>query len=322
MRRWLAFFLGVCILWAAGWAAGSSTFPLPGGAGLLREARAAAQARPLQVVATTGMVADLVRNVGGERVEVAGLMGPGVDPHLYKATQSDTRKLARADVVFYNGLHLEGKMIDILVRMARQKPTYAVTEYIPEELLREPPEFAGHYDPHVWFDVGLWMYAVERVTDALIEADPQHRGVYEANRDAYLAQLRELDAYIRERVAEIPRERRVLVTAHDAFGYFGRAYGIEVVGLQGISTATEYGLRDVQNLVELIVGRGIKAVFVEASVSPRAIEAVVEGVRARGHEVAIGGTLYSDSLGEAGTSAGTYIGMVRENTDTIVAALR
>lgn len=291
-------------------------------AGLEAPGGAVAEAAPLQVVGTTGMVADLAREVGGDRVNVVGLMGPGIDPHLYKASHGDTRRLARADVVFYNGLHLEGKMIDVLVRMGRQKPTYAVTEYVPEELLREPPEFSGHYDPHVWFDVSLWIYAVDRVRDALAEVDPDGRDYYEARASAYKQRLREIDDYVRRRIGEIPPERRVLVTAHDAFGYFGAAYGMEVVGLQGISTATEYGLRDVQALVDMIVERGIKAVFVEASVAPRAIEAVVSGVRARGHSVTIGGTLYSDSLGEPGTPAGTYIGMVRHNVDTIVAALR
>lgn len=281
-----------------------------------------AEAAPLQVVGTTGMVADLAREVGGERVNVVGLMGPGIDPHLYKASHGDTQRLARADVVFYNGLNLEGKMIDVLVRMGRRKPTYAVTEYVPEERLREPPEFSGHYDPHVWFDVSLWTYAVDRVRDALTEVDPDGRDYYAARASAYKERLRELDDYVRRRISEIPPERRVLVTAHDAFGYFGAAYGMEVVGLQGISTATEYGLRDVQALVDMIVERGIKAVFVEASVAPRAIEAVVSGVRARGHSVTIGGTLYSDSLGEPGTLPGTYIGMVRHNVDTIVAALR
>lgn len=275
----------------------------------------------LKVTATTGMIADAARNVGGDAVEVEALMGPGVDPHLYKATQGDLRKLSEADLVLYNGLHLEGKMADVLVKLARQTPTVQVTEAIPEDKLREPPEFQGQYDPHVWFDVGLWKYAVERIRDAFIEVDPERSETYRQNAEAYLAELDELDAYVRERIAELPEDQRVLVTAHDAFGYFGDAYGMEVMGLQGISTASEYGLQDLSRLVDVIVERGVKAVFVESSISPRSIEALVKGVEAKGHRIRIGGTLYSDALGEAGTPEGTYIGMVRHNVDTLVEAL-
>lgn len=278
--------------------------------------------RIINVVATTGMIADAARNVAGSRANVVGLMGPGVDPHLYRASQGDVRALANADLILYNGLSLEGRMADVLVRMARTKPTVAVTEYIPEELLTEPEAFGGHYDPHVWFDVPMWKLAVERIKDALIEVDPAHRADYESNASAYLELLDELDQYAKEQIAQIPPESRVLITAHDAFGYFGRAYGIEVVGLQGISTDTEVGLRDIQELVAFIVARGIKAVFVESSVPRRSIEAVVEGARRQGHLVKIGGELFSDALGDAGTPEGTYIGMVRHNVDTIVAALK
>lgn len=273
-------------------------------------------------VATTGMIADAVRAVGGELVQVHGLMGPGVDPHLYKASQGDVRRLAAADIIFYNGLALEGRLSDILVRMARQKPTVAVSEYVPEELLMEPAEFQGHYDPHIWFDVSLWKTAIERIRDGFIEVDPQNEAAYRQNATAYLKELDDLESYVRERLAEIPADKRVLVTAHDAFGYFGRAYGIEVVGLQGISTDTEVGLKDIQNLVGFLTERGIKAVFVESSVPRRSLEAVVEGAASRGHSVTIGGELYSDALGEPGTPAGTYIGMIRHNVDTIVAALK
>lgn len=282
----------------------------------------AGQAKKVKAVATIGMITNIVHNVGGEHVDATGLMGPGVDPHLYKASQGDMRRLSEADVIFYNGLALEGKMIDILIKMARNKPTYQVTEYIPEERLREPPEFAGHYDPHVWFDVTLWIKAVERVRDALIEIDPTHRRAYQENAARYVKELETLHTYVKARILEIPKERRVLVTAHDAFGYFGRAYGIDVLGLQGISTATEYGLKDVQDLVDTIVRRRIKAVFIESSVPQRAIEAVVSGVRAHGHTVTIGGTLFSDAMGDEGTREGTYIGMVRHNVETIVAALK
>lgn len=273
-------------------------------------------------VATTGMIADAVRAVGGELVEVHGLMGPGVDPHLYKASQGDMRRMAAADVIFYNGLMLEGRLSDLLARMARQKPTVAVSEYVPQELLIEAAQFEGHYDPHIWFDLSLWKLAVERIRDGLIEVDPVNQQAYQQNAAAYMQELDRLDGYIRERLAEIPPAQRVLVTAHDAFGYFGLAYGIEVVGLQGISTDSEVGLRDIQNLVAFLVERGIKAVFVESSVPRRSLEAVVQGAAGRGHQVVIGGELYSDALGEPGTPAGSFVGMIRHNVDTIVAALK
>lgn len=273
-------------------------------------------------VATTGMIADAVRAVGGELVEVHGLMGPGVDPHLYKASQGDVRRMAAADVIFYNGLMLEGRLSDLLVRMARQKPTVAVSEYVPQERLIEAAQFEGHYDPHIWFDLSLWKLAVERIRDGLIEVDPVNQQAYQQNAAAYMQELDRLDGYIRERLAEIPPAQRVLVTAHDAFGYFGLAYGIEVVGLQGISTDSEVGLRDIQNLVAFLVERGIKAVFVESSVPRRSLEAVVQGAAGRGHQVVIGGELYSDALGEPGTPAGSFVGMIRHNVDTIVAALK
>lgn len=273
-------------------------------------------------VATTGMIADAVRAVGGELVEVHGLMGPGVDPHLYKASQGDVRRMAAADVIFYNGLMLEGRLSDLLARMARQKPTVAVSEYVPQELLIEAAQFEGHYDPHIWFDLSLWKLAVERIRDGLIEVDPVNQQAYQQNAAAYMQELDRLDGYIRERLAEIPPAQRVLVTAHDAFGYFGLAYGIEVVGLQGISTDSEVGLRDIQNLVAFLVERGIKAVFVESSVPRRSLEAVVQGAASRGHQVVIGGELYSDALGEPGTPAGSFVGMIRHNVDTIVAALK
>jgi len=266
------------------------------------------------------MVADLVRNVGGERVAVTALMGPGVDPHLFKASEGDIARLQQARIIFYNGLHLEGRMGDILVKMAREKPTVAVAERIAPERLLVTED--GVEDPHIWFDVSLWMEAVEVVRDHLTELDLDGRAVYAQNAEAYRAELEELHTYAREQLATIPAERRVLVTAHDAFGYFGRAYDVEVMGLQGVSTAAEYGLADLQLLVDVLVARGIKAVFVESSVPRSSIEALVEGAAARGHTVTIGGELFSDALGPEGTPEGTYVGMVRHNVDTIVAALR
>lgn len=277
---------------------------------------------PLVVTTTTGMIADATRNVGGGHVEVTALMGPGVDPHLYKATQGDLEKLSEADLILYNGLHLEGKMADVLVKMARTVNTVQVTESIPENLLRQPAEFGGQYDPHVWFDVSLWIRVVERIRDALSEADPVHRADYERNAAEYLVKLRDLDGYARERIASIPKQSRVLITAHDAFGYFGEAYDIEVMGLQGISTSAEYGAQDLARLVDVIVDRRIKAVFIETSISPKSIEALVRGVEGRGGTVAIGGQLYSDAMGDEGTPEGTYIGMVRHNVETITGALQ
>src|SRR5688572_24469124 len=275
----------------------------------------------LRVVATIGMIADVAQQIGGEHVHVQGLMGPGVDPHLYKARAGDVRRLSEADLVLYNGLHLEAAMGEVLEQLGRRKRTVAVTEWIPRDRLSAPPEFRGNYDPHVWFDVRLWQQAARRIAAALGEADPAHRAEYDARVQAYERELEALDAWVRARVATIPVERRLLITAHDAFNYFGRAYAIEVMGLQGISTASEAGTGDVQRLVEVIVRRRIPAVFVESSIPLRTIQAVRAAVRARRFEVAIGGSLYSDALGDPTGPAGTYLGMVRTNVETIVRAL-
>jgi manganese/zinc/iron transport system substrate-binding protein len=284
--------------------------------------RAVAESKaPLRVVSTVGMITDMAARIGGERVAVQGLMGEGIDPHLYKASPNDVRLLTDADLIFYGGLNLEGKMADLFVRLARKKPTIAVSEYIDEKLLREPPEFAGHYDPHIWFDVSLWMKAAERIRDALQELDPEGKALFQANASTLLAQLAELHQWCRAQIQSIPSGVRVLITAHDAFGYFGRAYGIEVKGIQGISTESEASLKDINSLVDLIVGRGIPAVFVESSVPRKTIEALVEGARARKLDLQIGGELFSDALGKAGTAEGSYIGMVQHNVRTIVKAL-
>ncbi len=276
---------------------------------------------PIHAVTTTGMIADAVQHVGGSFVRVTQLMGPGVDPHLYKASEGDIQRLAAADIIFYNGLNLEGKMGDIFVKMARSKPIVAVTETIPPASLREPPEFQGHFDPHVWFDVKLWTSVVDAIVKGLSEFDPSHATIFAANAQQYAKELLALDAWCREHLAQIPKAQRVLVTAHDAFGYFGRAYDVDVVGLQGISTVAEFGVQDVQRMVDLLVDRKIPAVFVESSIPRRSIEAVVAGAKARGHNVVIGGQLYSDAMGEPGTPDGTYVGMVRANVNTIVGAL-
>jgi manganese/zinc/iron transport system substrate-binding protein len=267
------------------------------------------------------MITDAVENVGGERVSVTGLMGPGIDPHLYKASEGDVSALSEADVVFYNGLHLEAKMGEVLEQMGSRIKTVAVASGIDESLLLTPPEFEGAHDPHVWFDVTLWMKAVEAIRDALIEVDPDSADLYRANAEDYLGKLEELHVYVQEQAARVPEHQRALITAHDAFNYFGRAYGFEVRGLQGISTATEAGTGDVQNLADFIVERKIPAIFVESSVPVRNIEAVQAAVRAKGFQVNIGGELFSDAMGSWGTEEGTYAGMVRHNVDTIVAGM-
>ena len=277
--------------------------------------------KPIRVVTTIGMITDIVQNVGGDRVNATGLMGPGIDPHLYKASEGDVTRLAGADLIFYNGLHLEGKMAGVLERMQDQIKTVAVTQDIDKTILLAPPEFEGAYDPHVWFNVTLWMKAVERVRDTLIEVDKGSAKLYRANTKAYLAKLGELHNYVIQQAEQIPPDQRVLVTAHDAFNYFGRAYGFEVRGLQGISTAAEAGTADVQALVQFIVERRIPAMFVETSVPRQSIEAVQAAVKAKGFSVEIGGQLFSDAMGASGTPEGTYIGMVRHNIDTIVASL-
>jgi manganese/zinc/iron transport system substrate-binding protein len=283
----------------------------------------AVSGRKIRVTTTVGMIADTVKNVGGDRVEVTALMGPGVDPHLYKASQGDIARLSEADVIFYNGLNLEGKMGDIFVKMAGSgKPTYAVAAEIDPAKLREPPEFQGHYDPHVWFDASLWSETVPAVVEGLSRLDPASKSQFEENARGYQQKLKELHEYCKTEIATIPKAGRVLVTAHDAFGYFGRAYDIEVLGLQGISTVSEFSLQELEQLVSRVASRKIKAVFVESSISKRSIEALVAGCKARGHEVKIGGTLFSDAMGAEGTPAGTYPGMVRHNVDTIVAALK
>ena len=274
-----------------------------------------------RVVTTIGMITDVVKNVGGDRVEVIGLMGPGVDPHLYKASAGDIQKLDSASLIFYNGLHLESKMGDLLNVGKYRDKTFAVTDAADRSLLLTPPEFEGQYDPHLWFDVTLWMKAVGKVRDVLSEFDSDNTLMYWSNAERYLAKLAELHEYVKTQVERVPSEQRVLVTAHDAFNYFGKAYGFEVRGLQGISTATEAGIADVQALATFIAERQIPAIFVESSVSTRSLEAVKAAVKSKGFEVEIGGELFSDAMGNEGTPEGTYIGMVRHNIDTIVKAL-
>jgi manganese/zinc/iron transport system substrate-binding protein len=276
---------------------------------------------PYAVATTVGMVTDIVRQVAGERAAVTGIIGEGVDPHLYKPTRSDVALLLEADVVFYSGLLLEGKMTDTLVRVARDKPVFAVTAEVDESYLLEPQGFSGHFDPHLWMDVQGWSQAVSAVVARLSDFDPANRDHYVANGTAYRDRLAALHGYVVEISATIPEESRVLVTAHDAFNYFGRAYGFDVLGIQGISTESEAGLEDINTLIDTLVERNVGAVFVETSVADKNVRALVEGAAARGHEVEIGGELFSDAMGEPGTYEGTYIGMIDHNATTIVRAL-
>ena len=279
--------------------------------------------REMRVVATTNVIGDLVRELAGDEVELATLMGPGVDPHLYQASEGDVRRLAEADLVLYNGLDLEGKMDEVFAQMRRRGvPTVAVAEAaLPDSALIESPDYAGNYDPHVWFDVALWADVARHVGDVLARRDTARAEAYRAAAEAYAEELGRLDAYVAEEAGRVPEARRVLITSHDAFGYFGRGYGFDVRGLQGISTASEAGAADVQRLAELIAEQQVPALFAETSVSPRGIEAVQEAVRARGFEVEIGGTLYGDALGDRGTPTGSYAGAVRHNIDAIVGGL-
>jgi len=276
----------------------------------------------LTVVTTTGMIADIVKNVGKDSVEVTALMGPGVDPHLYKATQGDLGRLQRANIIFYNGLHLEGKMGEVFEKLGRIKTVIPVARGIDSTFLLDDPIYENAIDPHIWFDLSIWASTIVEVTSTLIEADPGNAKYYEENAAYHTNELLKLHEWVKTEIQKIPADKRILITAHDAFNYFGRAYDIEVRGLQGISTLSEFGLRDRVDLVNFIVERKIKAVFVETSVSKKNINAIVEGCRQKGHDVIIGGNLFSDAMGAEATPEGNYIGMVMANVKTIVEALR
>ena len=276
----------------------------------------------ISIVTTTGMIGDAAERVAGNVAEVISLIGPGVDPHLYKASQGDLEKLTSADIIFYNGLHLEGKMGEVLEKLGRLKAVIAVTKDIPDTLLRTAPGFAGAHDPHIWFDVSLWKNTVITIRNELSVRYPLYDSVFRSNAARHLQELDSLHNEVIENISKLPPEKRVLITAHDAFGYFGDAYHIEVRGLQGISTLSEFGLRDVTDLVNFITERKIKAIFVESSVSPKSIQAVIDGCRKKNWEVSIGGILYSDAMGPEGTPEGTYPGMVRANVKIITEALK
>jgi len=286
-------------------------------------APAYAEGKKITAATTIGMVADLVKQVGGDRVIVTQLMGPGVDPHLYKPTSADAAKLGQADVIFYSGLMLEGRMGDLFTKLARTgKPVYPTTESVPENVLLEPAEFEGHFDPHLWFDVSIWARTVPTIVKGLSQVDPAGKEAYEKNSAALTERLTRLHEWCKETAAGLPAEKRILVTSHDAYNYFGRAYGFKVVGLQGVSTVSEAALADMASLVDFIKKQGVKAIFVETSVNPAAIKRVAEDAG-----VKIGGELFSDAMGEPGQmkegfDVGTYEGMVRCNLTTIVNALK
>ena len=276
------------------------------------------------IVTTTGMIADAIENIAGDKATVTALMGPGVDPHLYKASQGDLTKLRGADIIFYNGLHLEGKMQEIFDQLSKEKPVFAISASIDEKKLRNVAQVSGisTHDPHIWFDVMMWSECVEEIGKKLSETDPDNAAFYKENTRIYLEKLKKLDEDVRHKIASIPPENRILITSHDAFGYYGRAYGIEVKGLQGISTAAEFGLKDITDMVNMIIELKVKAVFVESSVSEKSINAVREGCKQKGHELKSGGTLFSDAMGAKNTPEGNYIGMVQHNTTIIYEALK
>lgn len=277
----------------------------------------------LNVVTTTTILTDLVKNIGGDAINVDGLMGSGVDPHLYKASEGDVSKLVNADVIFYNGLHLEGKLVEVLEKMkSAEKATIPLADELNKSQLIGSEYFASNYDPHVWFNIDFFKQFTEKVTEVLSNNDPKNAEIFRANEKRYLDALKKLKEDVTSVVNELEPEKRILVTAHDAFNYFGKAYGFEVIGLQGLSTATEAGVQDVQRLAAFIIENNVKAIFIESSVPKRTIEALQEAVKSKGHNVSIGGTLYSDALGNAGTAEGTYLGMYRYNIKTIFNALK
>jgi manganese/zinc/iron transport system substrate-binding protein len=277
----------------------------------------------LQVVTTTTMITDLVKNIGGDKIDIQGLMGAGVDPHLYKASEGDVSKLFNADVIVYNGLHLEGKLEDVFEKMRQQnKKTIAASDAIDTATLIGSEYFASNYDPHIWFSITNWEIITQYITDKFCLLDAENAISYKENGANYLKTLASLKIAITEQVNSLPIEKRILVTAHDAFNYFGKEFQFNVVGLQGLSTATEAGVKDVQRLASFIEEKNVKAIFVESSVPKRTVEALQEAVRAKGKEVVIGGTLYSDALGSKGTTEATYVGMYKHNVKIIVSSLK
>ncbi len=277
----------------------------------------------IHIVTTTTIITDLVENIGGDKVEVTGLMGPGIDPHLYKASEGDVSKLYGADLIIYSGLHLEGKLVDVFAQMERQgKQQVALGEALDKDKLRVSDKFGGNYDPHVWFDVGFFKEMAKEAERALTEYSPENADYFKENLSSYLIELDALEKELHKIVETLPKDKRRLVTAHDAFSYFGRAFDFDVVGLQGLSTATEAGVKDVREIRDYILDHNVRSIYIESSVPRRTIEALQQAVLAKNHEVEIGGMLYSDALGDAGTEEGTYIGMFLYNVNTLVEGLK
>lgn len=284
-------------------------------------APAAPAGEKLKIVATVSMIGDALTRIAGDRAQITTLMGEGVDPHLYRQTQSDIAALVRADAVFWNGLYLEAQLEEFLEKLAKRKPVFAIGENVPEDLRLSSVAYPDRYDPHIWMTPELWHHAVRAARDALIELDPDGAALFTANTQAYLQEMEELADYARTSLSTVRKEKRVLVTAHDAFGYFGRSYDFEVVGIQGLSTESEAGLQRVDEIVSLIVDSDIQSIFVETSVSERNVRALIEGAAARGHNVVVGGQLFSDAMGPADTYTGSYIGMIDSNVTVITNAL-
>ncbi|MFC6100963.1 metal ABC transporter solute-binding protein, Zn/Mn family [Olivibacter domesticus] len=276
----------------------------------------------LYIVTTTGILADAVKNIVKDSAYVQTIMGAGVDPHVYKASQGDLEKFLQADLIIYGGLHLEGKLTEVLNKLGRTRPVLGVGDELPKALVRTDSSFATAVDPHIWFDIKIWAEVVDLIAKKIISLDKKHANFYKANASSYIETLLLLDKEVKNMISAIPVHKRVMITAHDAFNYFGSAYNIEVMGLQGISTTAEFGLRDVSKLVTFILERQINAIFLETSVSDRAIKAVIAGVNEKGGKLLIGGNLFSDAMGASGTPEGTYIGMVKHNVNTIVKALK
>lgn len=282
--------------------------------------------RKVRVVTTTNFVTDLVEQVGGDRVDVQGLMGAGVDPHLYKASAGDVGRIADADVVFYVGLHLEAKMGDVLEKTGQRRPVVAVGEAVDEEQLLDPPASlaaaGAEHDPHIWFDTDMWAQTPPVVAETLGKLDPEHADEYERRARAYVIRIHDTAFRLQRELDEIPRERRVLVTSHDAFRYFGRHFDVDVEAIQGISTVAEATTDDIDRVADLLADRGIRAVFVESSVPRKTIDAVVEAAERKGADVQVGGELFSDAAGDEGTAEGTYLGMLEHNVRELVKGLR
>jgi len=292
------------------------------GAGLLvAPLRVAAVGAPLNVVATTGMISDLISNIGGSIVDVLGIMGPGVDPHSYRHTRSDILAMTKADVVFYHGLDLEIQMMEFFDQLSRKSPVKAITNGIDRSKLLSSAVKGNSFDPHVWMDPMIWAETIDPVVETLHQIMPDKLNFLRANAQNYRKELQALDVYSKQVLASVPRQSAILVTAHDAFAYFGAAYDFEVIGVQGISTNSEAGLYRIGELVDIIVDRNVSAVFVESSVSDRNMRALIEGSAAKGHAVSLGGELFSDAMGPAGSYEGTYIGMIDHNVTTIARAL-